>query len=236
MSDFAQKLARRFARSSQPQPPRYLGTRYDETGTFLSDPGNTIVSHLVPGSATEAVLLEAREKYRAMADAGDFAFTAASSLHMTLFQGILDRRRAQPYWPDDLPLDMPVAETTAEFITRLEGFAPGPRFAVEVVEATPLGLTVDGVTAEDRAALAQWRNRLADVFGYRHPDHESYVFHITFAYPIRWLADERVGAWADMLSEVKESIKAQAPVLELRAPAFCAFQDMNHFEELVVLA
>ena len=236
MTDFADALAQRFFRSSQPDAPRYLGTRYDETGAFLPDPGNTVVSHLVPGSATEAVLLEAREKYRAMPDAADLAFTAASSLHMTLFQGILDRRRHSPFWPDDLPLDTPVPEMTERFLARLDGFVPGPVFAVGVIEATPFGLTVDGVTPADRAALTDWRDRLADRFGYRHLDHDTYEFHITFAYPIRWLADERIPAWAEMLSAMTETIKAQAPVLELRAPAFCAFNDMNHFEELKVLA
>lgn len=235
MTDLARSSAAQFSRSSQPQAPRYLGTRYDAAGTFLPDPGNTVVSHLVPNSRTEAVLRAAREKYRAMEDAADFAFTAPSSLHMTLFQGILDRRREPGFWPHDLPLDTPVAETTRHFRNRLDGFAPGPRFAVEIIAATPMGLTVDGVTGEDKAALAKWRDRLAALFGYRHPDHNAYVFHITFAYPIRWLADERVSAWDEMLSEVTNSIKEQVPVLELAAPAFCRFEDMNHFEELTVL-
>jgi len=38
-----------------------------------------------------------------------------------------------------------------------------------------------------------------------------------------------------MLDEVTEDIRARAPVLELRAPAFCAFEDMNFFDELLVL-
>lgn len=26
-----------------------------------------------------------------------------------------------------------------------------------------------------------WRDALADIFGYRHPDHDTYEFHITFS-------------------------------------------------------
>lgn len=228
-------LAHYFARSSNVQPPTHLGTRYDEAGRFLPDPGNTIVSHLVPHSATEQALLAARARYLAMPDADGLAFTAPESLHMTLFQGVLDRRRAAPYWPEDLPFDMPVPDVTALMLQRLEGFAAGPEFAVELIQAIPTGLIVEGATDADRRALAEWRDRFADLFGYRHPDHERYEFHITFSYPIRWIADERIEDWADMLDEVTEDIRQRAPVLELRAPAFCTFEDMNWFEELLVL-
>jgi hypothetical protein len=230
-----EKLALHFGLGRNADAPVHLGTRYDANGTFLSDPGNTVVSHLVTGSATEAVLLDARQRYLGMSDAQSLAFTAPESLHMTVFQGVLGRRRAPTYWPEGLPLDMPVADVTEVLLQRLEGFATGPDFAVELVQAVPTGLIVEGASEVDRKALAEWRNRFADLFGYRHPDHERYQFHITFAYPINWIADERLAAWAMMLDEVTEDIKARAPVLELRAPAFCAFEDMNFFDELLVL-
>ena len=37
-----------------------------------------------------------------MPDAGKLTFTPISSLHMTLFQGIIEYRRALPYWPLDV--------------------------------------------------------------------------------------------------------------------------------------
>lgn len=215
--------------------PLYLNSRYDASGRFLPDPGNTIVCHLVSGSETERALLEARRQYLAMPDAGKFAFTAPDSLHMTLFQGILDRRRVQPYWPHDMACDLPVATTTENFLSRLDGFEPSRSFAVELKRAVPTGLVVDGVTAADRHALADWRNRLAERMGYRHPDHDHYEFHITFAYPIEWIAEADLPAWRDMLESVTRMIRHAAPRLELRAPAFCSFEDMNWFEELLVL-
>lgn len=235
MSIDPEKLACHFGLSGNVDAPFHLGTRYDDTGTFLSDPGNTVVCHLKPETATEDALFDARQRYLGMSDAHGLAFTAPESLHMTLFQGVLGRRRLPGYWPENLPLDTPVADVTGLLLQRLEGFAAGPAFAVELVQAVPTGLIVEGVSEADRKALAEWRNRFADLFAYRHPDHERYQFHITFAYPIRWIADERLAAWAMMLDEVTADIKARAPVLELRAPAFCAFEDMNFFDELLVL-
>ncbi|TGV62187.1 DUF1868 domain-containing protein, partial [Mesorhizobium sp. M00.F.Ca.ET.158.01.1.1] len=82
-----------FFAGSNPMPPVHLGTRYDTSGNFLIEPGNTVVSHLVSGSPSEAVVLAVRDRMMAMPDADRLAFTPVSSLHMTLFQGIIEYRR-----------------------------------------------------------------------------------------------------------------------------------------------
>ena len=236
MSIDQQTLAQTYARSHRPLPPRHLGTRYDAAGVFQPEPGNTVVCHVVPGSATEAALVNARLRYQSMPDAAKLAFTPVESYHMTLFQGIIEGRRNLPYWPADMAPDTPIDAMTAHYQKRLANFQPAAPFAVALVEALPTGLIVAGVTAADRHAMAEWRNRLAEAFGYRHPDHDSYEFHITMAYMIDWLEDAAIPGWTAMLNTVADEIRAKAPVLELRAPAFCSFADMNWFEELVVFA
>ncbi len=222
------------SRSLNPGPIPHHGIRYDSSGRFLTERGNTVVCHLVEGSEPAAAILEARTRYTTMPGADKLAFTAPASLHMTLFQGIIETRRALPYWPGDVPAETPVDDMTGIFMDRLAHFRAGQAFAVEVKHATPLGLVVDGVTDGDRAVLRDWRNRLADLLGYRHPDHETYAFHITFAYMIERFDDETLETWIPFLQEVATDIRRRAPVIELRAPAFCAFDDMNHFEELLV--
>jgi hypothetical protein len=232
LSDIPDHL-RPFARNLTSGPIPHLGRRYDTSGTFLTERGNTVVCHLVEGSDSARAILEARAQFLAMPGAAKLAFTAPSSLHMTLFQGIIESRRALPFWPEDVALETPVDDMTAIFMDRLARFKPGEAFAVEVTRATPNGLTVDGVSARDRAVLKDWRNRLADLLGYRHPDHETYVFHITFAYVIERFDDATMATWLTFLERVAEDIRRRSPVIELRAPAFCAFDDMNHFEELL---
>ena len=228
------KLAIHFGRNRNVTGPRHLGTRYDQSGRFLPEPGNTVVCHLVRGSETELALADAQVRYRSMLDAGRLAFTPLESYHMTLFQGIIEGRRTHPYWPADIAGDTPIAEMTQLMGARLNRLPPLPSFKVEVTTALPTGLLVDGLTAEDRHAMAEWRNAYADVLGYRHPDHDSYQFHITMAYMIDWIDDEALPKWKEMLDEVEADIRRRAPVLELRAPAFCSFEDMNWFEELRV--
>ncbi|CCV11447.1 DUF1868 domain-containing protein [Mesorhizobium sp. STM 4661] len=224
-----------FFAGSNPNPPLHLGRRYDTSGNFLNEPGNTVVCQLISGSPSEAVVVEVRERMRAMPDADQLAFTPVSSLHMTLFQGIIEYRRRLPYWPADVPLDTSIDAMTRLYQERLNGFEGRGAFKVKVVDVVPTGLTVAGATDEDVRIMRAWRDALAVPFGYRHPDHDAYVFHITFAYQIRRLEDERATEWQDLFDDCLSLFARQAPVIELRPPAFCSFRDMKHFEELLVL-
>jgi hypothetical protein len=224
-----------FFMGSNPIPPRHLGTRYDTSGNFLVEPGNTVVCHLISGSASEAAVINVRERMLAMPDADRLTFTPVSSLHMTLFQGIIEYRRRLPYWPEDVPLDTSIDDMTRLYLERLNGFEGCGSFRVKVVDAVPTGLTVAGASDEDERVLRAWRDALAVPFGYRHPDHDSYAFHITLAYQIRPLDDERASRWQDLFDDCLSLLARQAQVIELRAPAFCSFRDMKHFEELLVL-
>ena len=217
-------------------PPLHLGTRYDRSGTFLLEPGNTVVSHLDPAAPSSAAVLSLREKMMSLPGADRLAFTAPSSLHMTIFQGIIEYRRKLPFWPRDLALETPIDDMTALFMDRLAYFkAPPINFNVTAAEITPNGLTMVPVDDESAEALQLWRDRLANSFGYRHPDHDSYRFHITFAYLTDWLPDDAFPQWEKKTVEWLDELNAVAPVIRLKTPAFCAFQDMNHFEELLVL-
>ncbi len=162
------------------------------------------------------------------------AFTPIPSLHMTVFQGVIEYRRDWPYWPKDMPEVCSIAEMTAFYRKKLESFPKLPAFFMQVTRITPLGLTLEGATPEDKRIVAEWRNAFADAFGYRHPDHETYEFHITFAYIKRWFDPDCLPRWQRMLDECLEDLRSTVPVLELRPPAFCEFSDMKHFEELIV--
>ncbi|MBB4191165.1 hypothetical protein GGE45_002489 [Rhizobium aethiopicum] len=223
-----------YSKTHNSNPPSHLGSRYGKIGGFLPEAGNTIVCHPEKGSRTLTALIEAREKYLAMPEAPQFLFTPISSLHMTLFEGVIETRRRQDCWPIDLPLETPIDDMTELMAARFEGFSMAEPFKVAVVEARPSGLLVDGATEKDRKVMRAWRNALADLLGYRQPNHMDYKFHITFAYVIERLEDEALPRWQAMLDEVAEDIRRRAPVFELAPPAFCVFEDMNHFHELLI--
>ncbi|KRB62854.1 hypothetical protein ASE04_01375 [Rhizobium sp. Root708] len=232
-SPFSPSLLR-YSSTHNPAPIPHLDTRYDDAGEFLPEPGNTVVCHLVDGSRSQSAIVRARQKFLMMEEASQFAFTPVSSLHMTLFQGIIEYRRRLPFWPQDVSLDTDINRMSEIYLSRLQSFHALEPFRVEVTEVTPVGLTMAGASVQDRKSLAAWRSAFAEVFGYRHPDHDSYAFHVTFCYPIRRLDDEALPRWQAMLDESLEELRESAPTIELRPPAFCTFEDMNHFEERLI--
>ncbi|MEX3016657.1 DUF1868 domain-containing protein [Gymnodinialimonas hymeniacidonis] len=223
-----------FAESAHSGPPRRLGQRYDRDG-FLPDPGNTVVRHLDLDAQPGQVVLAARSAMMALPGAERFLFTPVESLHMTIFDGVLDNRRVADAWPAWMDPDAPVEDVTREICVRLDGFEGPGEFAVRVAKVRPGGLELCGATEADEAVARDWREALSEAFGYRQGEHDRYGFHMTFAYSLDWLSDDLVPVWKEGLARIQADLVAKAPVVPLRPPAFCRFADMTRFEELVGL-
>lgn len=224
-----------FAASANPSPNRFVGTRLARNGLFLPEAGNTVVCHVVPDSRTAAALIDLRERLRALPWGHRFAFTDISSLHMTLFQGVIETQREPEYWPAELSVDAPLDHVTDYFAGRLAGFeGPGP-FAMRIAEVTPLGLILTGATETDEKTARAWRDALVTPFGYRAPKHDGYTFHITLAYIIDWFPDELIGGYREALADLTAEFQERIPVVELGPPAFCTFPDMNSFPPVMML-
>ena len=192
-------------------PNRFLGTRFDGDGRFLTEAGNTVVRHVVPGSDAEEALVELRE-------------------------GVIDTRRQAHYWPDDLPLDAPIDEATRFLGDRLKGFSEPGDFNMRVVQVTPFGLQLGGVTEADERLARAWRDSLTAPFGYRSPQHDQYKFHTTVAYIKDWLPDEALPVYREAMADLTADFAAAVPLVGLGPPAFCTFKDMNAFPAVRLLA
>ena len=225
--EIAQYLA-----SNHTAPPPNLGQRYDSK-QFLPEAGNTVVCPLDFDDPTHAAVIEARRRMMTLPGADDhFIYTPASSLHMTVFEGVIETRRIPNTWPADFDLSASVKSATEAILARLAVFSPPPGFAVRVVGLRPTGLVLEGATEEDEANMREWREALTRPFVYRHDNHDSYRFHMTFAYPVEWLPDSAQDQWESEFASILSELVDAAPVIPLRRPAFCQFADMNRFDEL----
>ncbi len=223
-----------FAASTNPNAPRRFGQRYNAE-EFLPEAGNTVVCHLDFDAPAHEAVLEARRRMKALPEAKRFLFTPVESLHMTVFEGVIETRRTADTWPRDLDRDASVASITDAMIDRLADFPAPPGFAVRVAGISPTGLALKGATEEDEAKMRVWREALTKPFAYRHDDHDAYQHHMTFAYPIDWLPDTVLPVWQAELGAILADLADVAPVIPLTAPAFCKFADMTRFEEIRVL-
>ncbi|QYK42637.1 MAG: DUF1868 domain-containing protein [Paracoccaceae bacterium] len=210
-------------------PNRHLGRRFDLAGRFLPEAGNTVICQLVPGSASEAALLDLRAALMALPHADHFALTTPASWHMTLFDGVIDSARDADGWATGLPTDTPIETMTAALAARLEGFPALPAFRMAITAVTPMGLQLAGVTPADEAAARAWRDALSDRLGIRRANHATYRLHLTLAYVRRWLPRAALPALAARLDGLTREMRGRLPVLDLARPAFCRFDDMNGF-------
>lgn len=229
-------FAQHFTEAGKTTPPRYLNVRFDADGTFLPMPGNTVVSHVVPGSKTEDALMRVRQVLLDLPFGDRFAYTPKASYHMTVFQGVIEDRRKPDYWPRGIALDAQVEETTRLFLDRLAALPPTPSFRMKMVSVTPLGLVLTGATPEDERCVRALRDTLTAQFGYRHPDHDDYIFHITLAYLKDWLPADAGTTYLSAFAEIGRAFAAEIETLELGAPALCEFSDMTEFRPLGFLS
>ena len=213
----------------------HLGRRFDATGRFLPEHGNTVVAQVEPGSPTEAALIGLRAALQALPHASHFAYTAVESYHMTVFEGVTDTRRKDGLWPKDLPLDLSIDAVTGRMIDRLAGWRAPPPFRMRVTEVTPFGLRLTGATAEDEDTARAWRDGLSSVLRLRTPHHANYGFHTTLAYVISPLPADALPALRVAMADLTRQIQAEIPVLHLARPAFCRFADMNAFPPVLAL-
>jgi hypothetical protein len=217
------------------EAPAHVGTRVTTARTFGPDAGNTTVRHVAKDSRTMAILIDIQDALKTSGYGDYFAFLPPDSFHMTVFDGILDARRAKNYWPEGVSYSAPLSQTRDLFLERLQGFkSPGP-FDMKITKVTPNGLHLEGATPADEAIARQWRDALSAVFGHRKPSHDTYGFHVTMAYFAEWLPVEAAPAYVTLLNHLTEMAQSQLPTLELNPPAFCTFENMEHFEELMVL-
>ncbi|WP_282078107.1 DUF1868 domain-containing protein [Epibacterium ulvae] len=223
----------RFTESQNNTPPDRLGTRYDTKG-FRPEAGNTVLCHLDNSALRHRAILETRARPQELLP-DHLIFTPESSLHMTVFEGVVETRRTLDAWPKGLAPDASIPAATQHVMPHLQQFeAPGD-FTVCPVGISPRGLYLDGVTSADRDIMRKWRDALTEPFGYRQATHDTYAFHMTFAYMLDWLPDTQLAPLERHAEELLAHLIAQAPHIPLRRPAFCIFKDMTHFEEVLTL-
>lgn len=223
-----------FAARNHTSPPPRLGQRYGAS-RFLPEAGNTVVCHLDVSAQAHAAVLRARTRMQTLPGAECFLYTPVESLHMTIFEGVIEIRRTPDAWPAHMERSASVEDVTTSMMARLKNFVAPPKFSVRVKAIQPTGLALCGVSAEDEVTMRAWRDALTEPFGYRHKEHENYRFHMTFAYPKGWLTDDCLSIWEVELGSIFAELCETAPVIPLNSPAFCKFADMTRFDELLIL-
>jgi hypothetical protein len=228
------------AEAAAPGRPADVGRKFDADGRVRPFAGNTILWHLPqqgPDAAAFDAILDIYREVPSLGFARKIACTPPSSYHVTLFVGANDQDRVPGRWPDGIPLDAPMERCHRLLGDRLRQIrldqAPPFLFRVDMKDPAPDAgpITIRLLPrdeAEDRR-LRTLRDRLSQVLGIRHADHDAYFFHVTVAYQIDWLTAEQQAEHLAALRRWKDTIARRSPVIALGAPEYCTLEDMFAF-------
>jgi hypothetical protein len=212
--------------------PANVGRKFDVEGEVLPFSGNTFLCHVPQGSTAHAALREASLALQAGRVAGAFSFLPPSSFHMTVFEGVCDadRNGDTDRWPTCIARDAPLAQINQTFQTA-SGFMSLP--AQQNVRPTGLfggfSVALSGRSPLAEASLRRTRRVLRDVSGIYRKDFAAYAFHITLAYPVRWVTLAEANAVMDHADRVFDRLVMQAPEISLGPVEFCTFENMHAF-------
>jgi len=212
--------------------PSGVPSKFTVDGAVRPFPGNTIICHLSQGSELHTLLARLALDLDRSNKGALYTLLPPSSWHMTVFEGVCDQVRTRGFWPADLPTDASLAECNAAFSQKLSAFDMNitPPFRMRISGYTPrvdgIGLHLETSDPAEEARIRKLRDRLSKELQIRHPSHETYGFHLSIAYFIRFPTDDERSALDTMLFNHLQDMPTE---FELAAPEFCFFDDMFEF-------
>ena len=221
--------------------PKGVGSKFFPDGQVRAYPGNTVLCHV----AGIPPLIERLDKlYGRLLDAEVaqiYTLLPPSSWHMTVFDGVCDGNRNGERWPGDLDREAPLLEINQTFEARLKAgrFGPGLSFAMRVRRLRPLmnviAIELEPADEGEERAVRALRQRLATTLSFDRSAPDTYTFHITLAYFLRFPdASEKARLESLMTDEIQDMAKSLDP-FRVGPPEFCHFNDMFAFSRRLYL-
>ena len=210
-----------------------MGGKFTPEGKVLPFPGNTFLCHVDPQSEFYRALCTVQDELQAHRLADHFAFLPKPSFHMTLFCGVSGSPLGSDGWPEGIPPDASLEQITAEFADRLTCTTFDTAFSVTPSSLSqPNSVTMQAATAKDERLLRKLRFELESLTGLYRGDVESYSFHVSLAYLVRWLGERSAQELIMECARLFEAHLKNCAPIRFENVALCTFADMRHFNEV----
>lgn len=212
--------------------------KFTESGDARRFRGNTFICHIDQDSSFFATQVRIMRDFEQSRFAEEFALLPLNSMHMTIFEGVLEEHRGTELWPRGLPADMAIEDVTLALTERVRqaDFAKHTGLTMAVTGLKPLrkSFTINLSPIDDgtQQRLRDLRAQISAVTGITHPDPDGYRFHSSMGYRIRPARDGDEQELQQLQTRYEQWLAEVAPTVTLGPCEFNVHQDMLAFPVL----
>jgi len=209
-------------------------SKFDKKGRVLNFPGCSIICKIPikSGLFNEIKLLQSKYKYLNPQKA--YVYLPESSFHMTLFDCCNVNTFNTKYWPKKIEKDENYKNVANQIYQKIKNLDFPKEFNLKLKKLFGgYSIILEGNTKKDEKILRDYRNILSDLLGIRFANHETYSFHITFAYILRKLTDDEVKKLIKINFRLLGEFFEKNPSISVVHPELCIFNDMLEFKSFV---
>jgi len=206
------------------------GGKFDHNGDVLTHPGNTFICHIDKHSGFYHSLSNLQEAIRALPLARYMTFLPKPSFHMTIFCGLSGDPLGVDGWPEGIQPGRSLESISNQWHGRLVsgeklgGFSMHPSYL-----QAPYRVSMQPASDEDADALLDARQRLENLTGLVRGDVQSYQFHVTLSYMVKWMSVEDAKTLMQQTNLLFSEHVLDNELVKLGPVEFCTFDSMHRF-------
>ena len=205
--------------------------KFDHKGKPLAFPGCSIISKIPLKSDLFHEIKLLQLKYKDLSPEKSYTYLPETSFHITLFDCCNVNTINTQYWPQNIVADNNYTKTAYELSKRIQNYIFPDKFDLKVNNFFGgFSIILEGNTKKDEKIIRDCRNKLSDLLGIRFENHDTYTFHITFAYILRNLKDDEIEKLVRINSRLLEKFVGKFPIIRIQKPVLCTFENMYEFK------
>ena len=207
--------------------------KFTPKGKIRFWPGCTIICKISLNSKLHQAITVLQSQIMKIVPSDAYTFLPPSSFHITLFDCCNVSTMNTPFWPKDISSTDDYGNVTNLLKKRLNGNNFPNIFNLKLTKLFGgFSLLLEGFTHEDERLLRETRDKLSNLLGIKFPTHDTYNFHISLGYLLRWLSKNETQIKIKESHRLFEEFNEKIPLIVMKSPELCTFENMHVFISL----
>lgn len=209
-----------------------VGYKFSKDGSFLEFLGATIVSPITPEEPIFKEIETFSKEAQNTPYKHKFSFLPTLSYHMTNFVLYNDHEydRKGEGWSTKFPRDTPFEEMNKKIYLAIKDIEFPEKYRMRLIRIDNNSLKIEPADNATAIKLKVFRDQVSEATGIRFADHETYVFHISYAYNLIILTAQEKKENKALLMKQTKIFQEKFPEFDIHQGEYCTFRDMSHFE------